>query len=372
MIDFKVIMPFYVFESAVLMYCRWSLIGFANMTPYLVLMPVVSHTLAGGVSALCVLTIQSNIAAKLDTGEVTSFMLGFKQILRGVCDGDLVLDRRTMTIVDDACCLERVLKSSKKLSNTNFLDLFLNSESRQQFSIFLEAETESSRMPRGLRVSLQGARGPVSMDLFCAALPRFGAASDYCLLAMKEDPVEQLQAVPPEAPPDSAPERIHHLRGETPESRSRSSLSDVVAAYDDLIEIALLVSDVTGLLDIEQVHLSFERQSAVSNIESGMPTLRRFIRPLDWDRIERMFSTVLNLPPADQRERCYFRRPTLFRIPGESRRYLCARRTSLRLADDSVVPGRPSHFWMHLTQFDSSQIRRPRQHQQLEEIEEEQ
>lgn len=102
-----------------------------------------------------------------------------------------------------------------------------------------------------------------------------------------------------------------------------------------------------------------------------MPTLRRFIRPFDWDRIERMFSTVLNLPPEDRLERCYFRRPTLFRVPGESRRYLCARHTSLRLADESVESGRPTRFWMHLAQFDSSQVRRPRQ-QQLEEIEEEQ
>eukprot|EP00438_Fugacium_kawagutii_P027886 Skav236702 [mRNA] locus=scaffold7366:27237:28874:+ [translate_table: standard] len=368
-IDLKV-MPFYVCQSAVLMYSRWCLIGFAKMTPYLILMPVISYTVVGGVIALTVLTIQSNIAAKLDSGELTSLMLGFRQVLRGVCDGDLILDRRTKTVVDNASCLQRVLKSDKQFSNSNFLDLFLDSESRHKFSKFLEAEDTESSMPRGLRVSLQGARGPVSVDLFCTALPP--SAGDYCLLAMKEDPLEQLQTTPPEAPPNAAPERIQQPRTELPErSTSRSSgPSEIVVAPDDLVEIALLVSDATGLLDIEQAHLYFQRKSAVSKIESGMPTLTKFIRPSDWDRLEAMFSTVTNLAPPDQRERCIFRRPTYFRVPGESGRYLCARHTSLRLADESIVPGRPSRFWMHLGKFDSK-TRRLREGQ-LEDIEEEQ
>ena len=41
-----------------------------------------------------------------------------------------------------------------------------------------------------------------------------------------------------------------------------------------------------GLLDIEEAHLSFQRQSNAPRIETGMPTLRRFIRPSDWDRVE--------------------------------------------------------------------------------------
>ncbi|CAK9009309.1 unnamed protein product [Durusdinium trenchii] len=61
----------------------------------------------------------------------------------------------------------------------------------------------------------------------------------------------------------------------------------VVEAYDELVEISLLVSNCTGLLDIEEAHLRFDRgSSAQRTIETGMPTLRRFIRPTDWDRIE--------------------------------------------------------------------------------------
>ena len=117
------------------------------------------------------------------------------------------------------------------------------------------------------------------MDLFSTTLPTPGPAPtsgcsrrDYCLLAIKEDP----ESVLPEAPPNSAPQIQKSLSAMT-WTRTRSSVSDLVVASDDLEEVALLVSDATEFLDIEQVHLSFQRKSDVSNIEGGMPTMRRFI-----------------------------------------------------------------------------------------------
>lgn len=388
-IDIRWTLPFHFCQTAVLTYFRWKLIGFANMTPILVWGSIVPNLCVAAVMPLSVHVMRSTIAAKLDSGDASSLMMGFRQILRGVCNGDFVLDPRTMTIVDDARCLERVLKSNRRYSNCNFLELFLDSESRDRFSQFLGSgdredreepedpdddtdEPDPFRMPRGLRVSLQGGDGPVSMDLFYTKVPRFGSSrssSDYYLFALKEDP-EQKDAVPPEAPADSVPHLGAIPAAARSDTQTRSSVSDAVMACDDLVELALLLSDVTEFVDIEEVHLCFRRQSEISNIESGMPTLRKFIRPFDWERIERMFDIVTNLPAEDQRRRCHFQRPTLFRVPGESRSYLRARSTSLRLADEQIVPGRPSHFWMHLTQFDSSQIQRPRE-QELEGIEEE-
>lgn len=383
LIDVKVILPVYACQSALLLFCRWNLIGFAGMTPFILCASLSCSGVVGGLAALCVHHIRSDIAAKMDYGEASSLMLGFRQILRGVCDGDLLLDRCTMTIVDDANCLERVLKSSRSFRNTNFLDLFLDAQSRERFTQFLAAEASShseSGIPRGLRVSLQdplsSAKIAVSLDLFHTSLPGWRGSSEFCLLAIKEDPEHSSSCAPPEAPdavplPLMAPDGQEGRSPARLPSKSRSSISELLVAYDDLVEMALLVSDATEFLDIEEVHLSFQRQSEVSNIESGMPTLRRFIRPFDWDRIEKMFDIVTNLPEADRHERCYFRRPTLFRVPGESRSYLCARSTSLRLADPCVQPGRATHYWMHLTQFDSSQIQRPRE-QELEGIHEEQ
>ena len=122
---------------------------------------------------------------------------------------------------------------------------------------------------------------------------------------------------------------------------------------------ALLVSNENAVFDVKEAHLAFRRQSSEPAIKSGMPTLRRFIRPSDWDRMEKMFDIVTNLPPSDVQQRCTFRHPMLFRLPGESPSYLRSRQTSVYLAGE-VVPDHPVHFWMNFSSFDTSQICRPR------------
>ena len=182
------------------------------------------------------------------------------------------------------------------------------------------------------------------------------------LLALREDADQSSRSAPPDALHGSGPVTI----GDSEAARTGSSMSEAVEAYDELAEMALLLTNATESLDIREVHLSFCRQS---HAHSGMPTLRKFIRPTDWHRIETMMGIVTNLPPAELQQRCYFRHPMLFRLPGKSRSYLRCRETSISLAGRNVA-GVPTHFWMHLTSFDDSRIRRPRE-QDLEGIREE-
>ena len=174
-----------------------QIIGFANVTP---MMLYVTLGLNIGVSimmASVINAIQTSVAAKRDFDDASSLMLGFQRVLRGVCDGGLVLERPSCTIVDDAESLERLLRFQKKLGNTNFLDLFLDEESRDRFLKFADADS-SSAVPKGLRVSLQGSNGPVSLDLFHTRIP--SSAGDYSLLAMKEDADQSYRVEAPEAP----------------------------------------------------------------------------------------------------------------------------------------------------------------------------
>ena len=375
--DLKVLLPVYACEATVLTWKLWRLIGFENLTPMLVCATLVSHLLLSSTFAFMVSSMRSNIAAKQDSHDATSMLHGFRQVLRGVCDGGLVLDRQNCQIVDGANCLERLLASNKSLAKTNLLDLFLDAEARQRFLQFLSedakgAECEDARtnpaMPLGLRVSLQGARGPVSLDLFCTSGSISGpTGNDLCLLAIKED----AEQIAPDAPPDSVPPMSSIRQGLRFPSHTRSTISELVEAYDELTQVALLVSNNTDFMDIEEAHLSFKRQSPTLTIEQGMPTLRRFIRPSDWDRIEGMFSFVANLP-AYERQRCYFRKPMLFRIPGESRSYLRSKETCVSRAEDGEgeTGSGPMHFWMYFSDFDSTQVFRPRE-QELPGIHEE-
>ena len=98
------------------------------------------------------------------------------------------------------------------------------------------------------------ASGPVSLDLFCTRLPGYGpSGTDQCLLALKEDPEQCLnqqlgQAVPEADPRGTVRSGALPLCAATHRVRSRSSVSEVVEAYDELIEVALLVSNATGAL----------------------------------------------------------------------------------------------------------------------------
>lgn len=367
--DSKVTVPLFAVECALQLHQQYRLVSLGGLARGTISVCIASDAITVVTMIFVDHVMQSEIKARIDSTDASSLKHGFRQVLRGVCDGDLLLDRRNCTIVDDASCLERLLKSSRKLSDTNFLDLFLDAESRENFLQFLAgADDSKTTMPRGLRVSLQGKNGPVSLDLFHTTLPNHGAArSDYCLLAMKED--HDGRAEPPDAPPGSVP-ALPTYQEPRARTRTRSSVSEVVEAYDELVEISLLVSNCTGLLDIEEAHLRFDRgSSAQRTIETGMPTLRRFIRPTDWDRIEGMLNFVMQLEPSPEARPCYFKKPMLFRLPGESRSYLCARQASVSMADRTVEPGQPVRFWMHLTAFDSSHVQRPRE-QELELIQE--
>eukprot|EP00438_Fugacium_kawagutii_P003526 Skav200671 [mRNA] locus=scaffold1967:82408:83442:- [translate_table: standard] len=330
----------------------------------------------GGLAVMAIFlvrTLEASVAAKRESHDASSLMLGFQKVLRGVCDGDVVLQRSSCTIVEDALCLERLLKLNKKLRNTNFLDLFLDLESRNAFLNFLSAgdadNAALAMIPRCLRVSLQGASGPVSMDLFHTRIPRESiAGGDYSLLAMKEDGDRSSCSIPPDAPPELQTPAVP--ASTDPATRTISSGSDVVDAFDELVEFSLLVNNTTDMLDIQEAHFSFRRQCLVPALASRMPTLRKFIRPTDWHRIETMIHNVTELPAEDRHSRCYFRHPMLCRIPSESRSYLRSRQTFMSLADRAIVPGTPTRFWLNCSSFDDRQIRRRRE-RDLEGIREE-
>ena len=360
LIDLKLMLCLYAGEASLLIWNQWRLVDdkMSSLGAYAIF---VSHIFVLAATIFTNHTMKSIIAAKVDSSDASSLMLGFRQVLRGVCDGDVLLDSGC-NIVDDASCLERLLKSRKNLSKTNFLDLFLDAQSRDGFLHFLNTQdATSAAVPRGLRVRLQGAVGPVSVDVFHTKVPKQGATgNDLCLLALKEDPE---QSAPPEAP-----EAEHGaVAASSAGNLTGSTVSEVIEAFDELAEIALLVSNETASFDIKEAHLAFRQPQAP--IECGMPSLRKFIRPSDWDRFEQMFDTMINLPPTGIRQRCTFRRPMLFRLPGESRSYLCSKQTSVCLAAE-VQPDQPVHFWMHFSSFDTSHIRRPRE-QELQAIREE-
>ena len=117
LIDLKAVLTLYICESAVFTIRFWFLIGFEKLTSIIIVTTLTCHFVVAISLVLIIHNIRSNIAARQNSGSASSLMLGFRHVLRGVCDGDFLLDRSSCSILDDASCLERLLKSKKSLGS---------------------------------------------------------------------------------------------------------------------------------------------------------------------------------------------------------------------------------------------------------------
>ena len=136
------------------------------------------------------------IAASFQSQDSDSLIGGFRQMLKGICDGELLLDGN-FQICGKAPCLLRLLSSREDFAGRSFRELIVDDEAREKFDSFLakgsatsdgdESEwqrLQSSAAPRCLRVPLRSASGHViSVDVFHVPLPPrlYGESTTYHL-----------------------------------------------------------------------------------------------------------------------------------------------------------------------------------------------
>eukprot|EP00434_Breviolum_minutum_P025782 symbB.v1.2.022790.t1/scaffold2061.1/size90854/3 len=109
--------------------------------------------------------------------------------------------------------------------------------------------------------------------------------------------------------------------------------------------------------DIEEVHLKFQRETSEPTMRLGMPTLKRFAAPMEWDFLRRSLKSYLKStlhekgPPESM-----LLGPLLLRLPGEARSYLQAKHVSLSLASAHGPP----RFWLLLKDFNQTHVQKLR------------
>lgn len=188
-------------------------------------------------------------------------------------------------------------------------------------------------MPPGLKISLQGLEGPVSVDFFVS---RCEVGADTCYLcAMKEEP-GQFRA-PPEADMKlGAPARS----AQSAQTFSRASRE---VAIKELEQVAILVNPETPGMDIKEVTLSFLRQSPLD----VMPTLQQFVKVNDWERLQDVLEAASKIEEEERPE--VKSSATMIRIPGRPKSYLRAGEVSVAAAEDGI-----KSFWLCLSHFTKS------------------
>ena len=132
------------------------------------------------------------LAAEIGQSDSESLVAGFRRMLRGICDGDLLLDN-ALQVQDSKSCLNRLLSTSEDLKGVAFKDLLVqDGDEQQRFRDFIakqpytDIQVEST--PQCLRVSLQSSfTARIGVDLYHVSLPHlYGCNEAYHLFAARE------------------------------------------------------------------------------------------------------------------------------------------------------------------------------------------
>lgn len=252
------------------------------------------------VSCLLEISVRSRIAMLLDSESMVS---SFRTMLRGVCDGEVLLDSN-FNVSGKADCLKTLLMTRHDFNGQKFEQLLAAEEQDPFHSFMSEPSHPDTAAPPCLRVSLTRGKVRVGVDLFHVKVPHlFGKA--HHLVAFREDSESRLQqevepgGVVPTLPLDASPRRARSARSN---SSCGSQATALLQICKELQEMTLMIDANTQLLDVEQAHLSFLRES--QDGDASMPSLRRLVQPTDWgsvrDELTEFAQRQSELPVGDR------------------------------------------------------------------------
>lgn len=327
-----------------------------------------------GLSIILESSLRGHFAAQLRSTDAEAMVSGFRRMLRGICDGEVLLDG-SLCIKGHNTCLQRIM-SRPVDANTHFPDLLVDSkEEHRRLHDFIKTSSnvgeDTAGTPPCLRVSLQGsAQVSVGVDLFHVPLANlYGSESTYHLLAMRQD--TEPEPIPDARPSDIPRQLIRHtspsalktsqrapLGASSVASSSAASVASsasegaqpgLVRALPQLTELMMLVDTTSRRQAVQQVHLNY---LPTCTDDPGMPSLRNFIRPTDWDsvrsKVKRYAASAAENPAAA--EPLIFRKAVWFRSLDDPQRYIMARKATISV--NGLARSRSSRplpkLWFHL------------------------
>ena len=250
-----------------------------------------------GISAFLEFWVTSHISVLLDTECMVS---SFRRMLRGVCDGEVMLNE-DMEVCEDAVCLKHLLMTQGNFKGKGFQKLLVPEESgrfqeflKQSMADAQKAEEERTMTPPCLRISLRGASDiRVGVDLWHVLMPGRKDGMLH-LLALREDSearaappsttnVNQKISQEPASPTSTVADDSFDREPSESSYMSQKSSASFLQNFPELVNMTLCVDATTHWFDVEQAHLSFQRQPQSS--DSSMPSLRRLVRPTDWETV---------------------------------------------------------------------------------------
>jgi len=265
---------------------------------YSVFLHLVVLTLVLVGSAILENCVRSNIRPRFDCSDAESLMFSFRRMLRGVCDGEVLLDS-TFRIHSVSDCLKHLLMTSTNLHGQCF-EKFLEPEAVAKFRDLIKASTSQQALPEKistppcLRISLLGAANTkVSLDVIHVPIPNlYGSQEFYHLLALKEDSGAREEEVEARVADSECVgqllqmKQLAHANRKSPasEDSATSAASGLPGLLPSVVEVNLLVDTSTEACDVRQVNLRIARPARGE--PSPQTSLRSMVLPTDWVTIQ--------------------------------------------------------------------------------------
>ena len=340
--------------------------GFAEVSSMLLLHHFSQLFLCCLTLAAAEIGIYTHLKSVLGKEDDRRMMAGIQKILKGLCDGSLLLDSQ-MVVCGSESCLQRLLSTQKSFEGINFSSLIPCPESREKFTALVntfassQANDAETSPPSCLRVSLSEAGQIVPVDVFHAVLPGlFGAEEPHHILALVEDtagreappaangrhPIPQRNPARPW--PFSLPSASVSSRGSEAASNASARSNEVLEVLQELAEATFLIDPCSPNADLVEAHLKFNRWHPAQQ----PPSLRMLSKINEWDNLQRLLQSYAadvvrgatpDLPVALHAMQ--------IRIPGAPRKLLKAKQVRLSLANRSREDGQPLYLYLHLKSF---------------------
>ena len=313
--------------------------------------------------------VRAHLRSEMDKEDDRTMMAGFQRILKGLCDGSLILDSK-MLVRGSPSSLQRLLSTQKKFEDVNFMSLIPCAESKEKFATLLstpassQADDAGTSPPECLRVVLSEGGQEVPVDIFHATLPGlFGADEPHHILALVEDTAGREAPLATHGFPDwrnsharRSPNRwplsLPSLssvssRGSEAASTAGARSNEVLEVVQELAEATFLVDPGSPNVDLVEAHLKFNR----GHHTQQPPSLRMLSNISQWDDLQDTLRSyalgllrgVPDLPVALHAMQV--------RIPGAPRKMLKAKHVRLSLANRSREPNQPIFLYLHMKNF---------------------
>ncbi|CAJ1407184.1 unnamed protein product [Effrenium voratum] len=226
--------------------------------------------------------LRSHLQALFDSADAEAMVSSFRRMLKGICDGVVLLDS-SLKVHGKAESLQQLMCRSEDLNDMDFEKLLIEDEP-QTFARFIASSSlKDLAAPACLRLSFRHGLDPerrIPADIFHVPVPGLFGASAFHLLAVQEDPEAS-----PVAEAEDDRNQVPEVPRETNCPGSTSSTESMWQNMPELTEMTMLVDPKTQFFDVNQVHMSFKRHSDDVDTSSRMPTVKKFVRPTDWETI---------------------------------------------------------------------------------------